>query len=114
MICEISPNKRHNFNQGICAWCQLEQPHHGWEKKEEEITIDRYFKKTNIRNPVLHDIWEYFAKELPFPRLAKMSRDIGNQAMYEIWRTVIADRPKNEIATFIWEVEQDKKNIIWQ
>ena len=58
------------------------------------------------------DVWLFFSKRLPFPRLMKMIKDKGHQAVYESFNDVRKSNAKDKLALFIFKVKEYK--ILWQ
>lgn len=56
------------------------------------------------------DVYHYFGKKLPFPRIMRMIKDKGYQAIYEFWTEVRKSDCDNQLALFIWKVKENKIN----
>lgn len=78
--------------------------------------MDRF--KVTTRRPatkeqlLADDIWNYFYKKLPFPRIMRMIKEKGDQAIYEVWNEVKQSDCKDPLALFIWKTKKNK--TIWQ
>lgn len=56
-------------------------------------------------------IWLYFGKRLPFPRIVRMIKLKGFQAVYETFSEVEKSKAKDCLALFVWKIKNIK--IVW-
>ena len=57
-------------------------------------------------------VWLYFGKKLPFPRIMRIIKLKGQQAIYECFNEVKNSDAKDRLALFIYKAKEHK--IIWQ
>lgn len=76
------------------------------KKAEEQKKI---FSKENF---LADEIWNFFKQEIAFPRIMKIIKEKGYQAVYQIFNEVRRSKSKNPPALFLWKIKKEK--IIWK
>lgn len=55
------------------------------------------------------EIWRYFEKKYPFPRIMKDIKNKGFQAIYEIYNEIKKSEDiKNRLSLYVWKVRENK------
>lgn len=54
------------------------------------------------------EIWNYFYKKLPFPRIMRIIKIWGQQKTYEIFNEVRQSDAQNRLSLFIWKTKTKK------
>lgn len=52
------------------------------------------------------EIWNFFYKKLPFPRIMRIIKTHGRQKVYEIFNNIRQSGPKNPVALFVWKFKK--------
>lgn len=73
-------------------------------KQEKSARVKIFSREQELAD----QIWNYFGKKLPFPRIMKMISGNGYQAVYEIWNEVKNSDAKNHLSLFIWKIKNIK------
>ena len=76
-----------------------------------DLLKNRNSKKSRINSreqELATEIYEFFKKELPYPRIMKAIRENGFQCIFEIFSEVKRPLVKNPLALFIWLVNKNR------
>lgn len=55
------------------------------------------------------EVWLYLSRRLPFGRVARAVKDVGEEKMREILSEMKHSEPQNKVGLFIWKVTHSKK-----
>lgn len=78
------------------------------EINKEKIIRRLKTKKSNKELVLADEIYRYFDKKLPFPRIMRMIKEKGWQAIYEVFNELRKTDARNKLSLFIWIVKNIK------
>src|SRR3990167_1598253 len=103
--CPNSPDKKHNVAHPDypCIYgC-------GFGGKKLKPILEGIDYRPVKEKGIVTQAYEFFGKQIPYPRLAMIKKKIGDQAFREYLSCSKHDKPKNPIAYFLWATSDNIK-----
>lgn len=83
------------------------------EKKRREVVREKNNRRPATKEQFLADqIWTHLGKHVAFPRIMRIIKEKGYQAVYEIFNEVRSSNPRNRASLFLWKAKNER--IVWK